>query len=247
MRLELLPLEVLLMVLKYVDIVDISELCLLNQEWNRILKSNEVWNYLFFQRFRRECADVDAKKAYRIEDSLLRFKGARDLHIAWSDDERYWRLEDTQDSKSGSIAILRVVFWMHVIAQFEGVMPGRYQPKIRLFTADWFWLSGYDTVFIIDSVSEGYHEEVSFSELRHQIHTRAFAEVELPPIQVTRPNTTVTVQIKETNNDRAKQGLFLDYVQLKVYNETTVEQPHERKLGVIGTIINAASRFLFGQ
>jgi phosphorylcholine metabolism protein LicD len=65
--------------------------------------------------------------------------------------------------------------------------------------------------------------------------------------RITRRNTTVTVQIRETNNNHVKQGLFLDYVQLKLYPKHSIEQAPESKPGIIGSIINAASRFIFGQ
>jgi hypothetical protein len=211
---EQLPFEITLLILNYLEPDEILTLLRLNKKWNDRIDARETWNYLFFKRFKKDYRADDPKLEYRRLDRLSRFKGARELSIAWSNDEQNWRLEDSVDAQGGSFAFLRLVFWMHIIAEFKSVSSGIYEPIIRLCIPRRFLLSGSATKFLIDSITDGIHIEVELMELQNQLEFEQFVELKLPIITVTRAST-ITVQIKETDNQRPKQGLILDCIQLR--------------------------------
>jgi hypothetical protein len=233
-----LPFEIKLMIFDYLELNDILRLPRLSKEWNKLISSTETWNFLFFKRFKRE-SDHPLQE-YQLLDRQSRFKSAKELHIAWSNDDRYWRIEDSQTAKSGSLALLRVVFWMHVIAEFKHVSPGLYEPRIQLYIPRRFAMAGSNTVFSIDCLEQGIHQEITFSELQNQIEFDTNLVLKLPLIKLS-SISQVAIQMKETDNQKPKQGLVLDCFEL-----VRKREPEEKQTSFLTNLQAHVNRIFFG-
>jgi hypothetical protein len=215
-----LPFEIQLMILQFCNSQDIYSLCILNKNWALVLKSNDTWTCLYKSRFGNYGKlDVNnSKESFMIAHKRARIAECYELEKAWGNDGQYWRIEDSNDTKSRKVSILRYVFWLHVVGEFTGVQRGLYEPIFRIFVSSYFWTTGEETKLIIECKNENIYREVDLRSKMKSSDIDTWVEIALEPIDIF-ATTNVKMEMKEINTNRSKSGLQIDHFGLQRVTE----------------------------
>ncbi|XP_048129634.1 LOW QUALITY PROTEIN: F-box protein PP2-B11-like [Rhodamnia argentea] len=151
--------------------------------------------------------------------------GARDLSIIWGDDQRYWRWMATPESRFNEVALLRYVWWFHIIGRIETSMLSSGTNYAAYFVFRFDGQGGGFNQPVNSNVCIGSeeHDEGRSVTLNPRggeptaIRERAdgWMEIEMGEFHNENGDGTLVCCLKEVDNYRQKSGLIVEGIELR--------------------------------